>query len=335
LGILAVILKAQDELVNLYKSLKLEIPQLASNQELKSNIDLENKIHAITEDVSKLYFRDILNSLAKTSPENAHIISEYIKSEITEINIKPSTKEGKIKILVWLLRFHNNRSLKAMSKDDILSYLNSSRKSVQDDPTQRWIGSYNGRQMILSKFFKWLYNSNEPDHAKRITPPCMQGVKRLPRKEKTRYRPSDIWEAREHAIFLKYCPDKRDRCYHAMANDMSARPHEILQLKISDIKFTIADEGSQYAEVRIRDGKTGPRGVPLIDSIPYVKEWISNHPTGANPESYLFVSRCFSSYGKKLTYDGLVSRYSYYYKAKYFPNLLDDNAVHEADKAIT
>ena len=82
--------------------------------------------------------------------------------------------------------------------------------------------------MILLKFFRWLYNPDEPDQRKRITPPCMQGIKKLPRKEKTRYKASDIWDAREHAIFLKYCPDKRDRCYHAMANDMSARPHEIL-----------------------------------------------------------------------------------------------------------
>ena len=100
---------------------------------------------------------------------------------------------------------------------------------------------------------------------------------------------------------------------------MSARPHEILGLKISDIKFNITDDGIQYAEVRIRDGKTGPRTVPLIDSIPYLKEWITNHPTGTNSESWLFVSMCTHSYSKKLTYAGLVYRYSYYYKARYFP----------------
>jgi hypothetical protein len=31
--------------------------------------------------------------------------------------------------------------------------------------------------MILNKFFRWLYNSNEPDSRKRITPPCMMGYK--------------------------------------------------------------------------------------------------------------------------------------------------------------
>jgi hypothetical protein len=42
--------------------------------------------------------------------------------------------------------------------------------------------------------------------------------------------------------------NKRDRCYHTMARDLSARPHEILNLKIKDIVFkAIGDK--QHAEV--------------------------------------------------------------------------------------
>ncbi len=75
-----------------------------------------------------------------------------------------------------------------MTKQDILDYLNSLRIPTSDDSTQRWIGSYNGRQIILNKFFRWLYNSDEPDHRKRETPACMKGIKQLPRKEKTHTR---------------------------------------------------------------------------------------------------------------------------------------------------
>jgi integrase len=93
----------------------------------------------------------------------------------------------------------------------------------------------------------------------------MNGVKKLPRQEKSPYKPSQLWDAQEHAIFLKYCPSKRDRCYHAIANDMSARPHEILNLKIKDIVFNVTEDGIQYAEVLITGGKTKPRTIPLID----------------------------------------------------------------------
>ena len=93
-----------------------------------------------------------------------------------------------------------------------------------DDPTHKWIGTYNTRYMILSKFFKWLYNfykNNDVDQKKWMKPQFMQGIKPFPRKEKSAYKPSDIWTDEDHILFLRYCPDKRDKCYHAMANDTS------------------------------------------------------------------------------------------------------------------
>jgi integrase len=221
-----------------------------------------------------------------------------------------------------------------MSKQDILLFLNRLRKPISEDPTQRWIGSYNGRQIIISKFFRWLYNPEEPNHSQRITPECMKGIKQLPRKEKTPYSPSDLWEPREHAIFLKYCPNVRDRCYHSLANDMSARPHEILNLKIKDIVFKKTRDNKQYAEVLIKGGKTKPRTVPLIDAIPYVKDLIHIHPTSSNSESWLFISNSDTAFGSKLTLDGLTYQYKYFYKTRFFPRLLEDQTVPEADKAL-
>ena len=186
----------------------------------------------------------------------------------------------------------------------------------------------------LFKFFKWLYNSEEPNAKARLTPPCIQGVKKLPRLEKSPYKPSSLWDAREHAVFLKYCPSKRDRCYHALANDMSARPHEILNLKIRDIQFKVTEDSIQYAEVHITSGKTGSRTLPLIHSLPYLKEWLEDHPTGTNPDSWLFVSFANVTFGSKLSYDGLSGHYKYYYKSRYFPKLVEDETVPQADKSI-
>jgi len=293
--------------------------------------DLERKIDLITKSLSKPYFNSLLRSLLRTNPVNAKTIYEYIIAEQTELNIKNSTIEGKIKVLVWLSNFHKNKSFAEMTKQDILEYLNNLRKSTVEDPTNKWVGTYNGRQIILLKFFKWLY-SPEVDFRNRQTPICMNGVRKLPRKEKTAYKPSDIWEAQDHAIFLKYCPSKRDSCYHALANDMSARPSEILNLKVKDIKFNRTDENIQYAEVRITHGKTGPRSVPLIDSIPFLKEWLEEHPNGTNPEAYVFISQG-NNHGSKLTLDGLSSHYDYY-KTKYFPKLLENDQLNQKDDNI-
>jgi hypothetical protein len=63
-----------------------------------------------------------------------------------------------------------------MTKYDILDFLNVLRKSLSDDPYQKWIGSYNGRQIVLNKFFRWLYNPDEPDQSKRETPLASNSV---------------------------------------------------------------------------------------------------------------------------------------------------------------
>jgi hypothetical protein len=136
------------------RTLQTSQNKIVSNND--ANTELEGKIDAITQDMSKSYFRNVLKKLAITNPKNAKTICDYITAEITELNIKTSTKEGKIKVLVWLSDCHNRISFNEMTKSDILVYLNGLRKAISYDPSQTWIGSYNGRQMILLKFFRWV-----------------------------------------------------------------------------------------------------------------------------------------------------------------------------------
>ena len=117
----------------------------------------------------------------------------------------------------------------------------------------------------------WNIQYNESDHEKWIPPLYIQGIKQLSRQEKSPYKPSDILTDEDHALFLKYCPEKIDKCYHAIANDTSCRPHELLSLKIKDIKFKISSTSIQYSEVHVLTSKTKPRTLPLIFSISYVK----------------------------------------------------------------
>jgi len=95
-----------------------------------------------------------------------------------------------------------------------------------------------------------------------------------------------------------------------MARDLSARPHEILNLKIKDVIFKSAGN-KQYAEVLV-NGKTGSRHIPLIQSIPYIKEWLSNHPSRNNPKSPLFIGMSRHSLGKELTPIGIYMIYKNY-----------------------
>lgn len=118
-----------------------------------------------------------------------------------------------------------------------------------------------------------------------------------------------------------------------MANDTSCRPHELLSLRIEDVKFKVSSTGMQYAEIHIKNTKTKPRTLPLIFSIPFIKEWIESHPFANNPNSWLFISLGDRSFGKQLSENALYKLYSRNYKQKYFPKLLKDDEIEERDKS--
>lgn len=52
------------------------------------------------------------------------------------------------------------------------------------------------------------------------------------------------------------------------------------------VVFKLTSDKKQYAEILV-NGKTGTRHIPLIDSIPYIKDWLSQHPQGGNSNSIL------------------------------------------------
>lgn len=131
-------------------------------------------------------------------------------------------------------------------------------------------------------------------------------------------------------LFLKYCPDKRNRCYHAISRDLSCRPHEILNLRIRDITFKTAGN-YQYAEVLV-NGKIGSRPIPLISSIPYVKDWLDSHPQASNPNAFLIPSLGDRNLGRKMAVHGIYTIYRKY-RVGHFTKLLEDPTVIPEDKA--
>jgi integrase len=300
---------------------------------------LERKITLATEGFTTHKFCElILRDRNRLSEENALTMCEYIIAMKREINPRLTYKRYTIQFLSELSRTVGiQKKFIDMTRDNVLCYLDNCRKSENDDPLHKWIGSYNTKLVILSRFFKWLHYPNVEDPKRRSElsalekkPDCIMGIKQLKRKEVSCYKPSDLWTQEDDLVFLKWVTNKRDRCYHTVARDLSARPHEILNLKIKDIVFKTVDGGKQYAEVLV-NGKTGSRHIPLIQSIPYIKEWLSNHPSRNNSSSPLFVGLGRSSLGKQLTINGLYAIYKYY-KEKFFPKLLEDTTVPNESK---
>jgi integrase len=213
-----------------------------------------------------------------------------------------------------------------MQKHDIISFLDSKRKNEVADPLHASIATFNLYIVILTRFFKWLYYPDLP--VKERSKPALVDIPKLKRREQSAYKPTDIWSQDDDILFLKYCPSKRDRCYHAIARDSSCRPHELLALKIKDVVFKLAGD-RQYAEVLV-NGKTGQRHIPLINSIPYLKDWLDDHPQSANPNAFL-ICGFDKSLGAQIEENTMNHVYSRY-KSKIFPKLLEDRNIPTEDK---
>ncbi|HEU4824449.1 MAG TPA: site-specific integrase, partial [Nitrososphaeraceae archaeon] len=194
--------------------------------------------------------------------------------------------------------------------------------------------TYNIFREHLSRFFKWLYYPDLDYQLRKqaVKPAVITNIPQLKRKEISNYEPTDLWTTEEELLFLKYCPSKRDKCYHAVSRDTSARPIEILRLKRRDVKFKEIGT-SQYAEVTLkgRKGKEGQRTVPLIDSLPYLKDYLLNeHPMPSNPDAPL-ISSTGKSLGRHLRTKRIWDIYDNH-KKKTFPGLLQSPDVSPEDK---
>jgi integrase/recombinase XerD len=285
----------------------------------------ERKLESASEGLTPEYFR----SLLQTSKANALTIAKYLESMRLEINLADNYRKTIIKLLTHISRFCNEKPFKQMEKKDILAFLDSYRKTEAADPLHRWISTYNLYNIHLTRFFKWLYYP-DVDFKKRAKPECVENIPQLTRKEKSIYKPSDLWTQEDDLLFLKYCPSKRDRCYHAVSRDSSCRPHEILKLRIKDVVFKMAGD-KQYAEVLV-NGKTGSRHIPLIDSIPYLKDWLDDHPRKGNPNAPL-ICGFVKSLGRPVLPISISQRYAKY-KKYLFPTLLDSPSVPPEDKKM-
>jgi integrase len=254
---------------------------------------------------------------------------DYILAMKTEKNLSLHYREVIIKALSRLSIFTKFKDWKNISRQDILAFLDSFRKTDASDSLHKWIGTYNLYRTVLMPFFKWLYYPDiEPK--KRPKPACIDNIPKLRRREQSIYKPTDLWTQEDDLLFLKYCPSKRDRCYHTISRDLSSRPAEILNLRIRDVHFKIVGN-YQYAEV-IVNGKTGTRPIPLISSIPYVKDWLDDHPQQGNTNAFLIPTFQRRNYGKRMTILGLYDIYCKHYRENFFPRLLQDPGVSPEDQ---
>ena len=159
---------------------------------------LERKITIATEDFITGKFCKLV---LRISDENALTICDYVIAMKREINPRLSYRKYTIQFLSGLSKAVGiEKKFIDMTRDDVLCYLDKYRKSENEDPLHKWIGTYNTSLVTLFRFFKWLHYPDIEDSKRRIElsakerkPDCIMGIKRLKRKEISCYKRSGLW----------------------------------------------------------------------------------------------------------------------------------------------
>jgi site-specific recombinase XerD len=142
------------------------------------------------------------NKLRSISEYNAATIVDYIAAMKIEVNLSDNYRRDIIEVLCKFSRYNENKPFSSLTRANVVTFLESFRKTEPQDPMHKWIGTYNIFRVYLLRFFKWLYHSDiEP--SKRSKPTVVENIAQLKRKEKSIYKPSDLWTQQDDLLFLK------------------------------------------------------------------------------------------------------------------------------------
>lgn len=143
----------------------------------------------------------------------------------------------------------------------------------------------------IKKFYKWLNGSNE-------YPSCVQWIKSS-RKLNNNKLPEELLTEEEVKKMINASGNPRDRAIIATLWESGCRAGEMLLLRIKHVSF------EETLTKIVVQGKTGMRRIPLLDSTPYLTDWIENHPLKENPNAPLWVGMGNVGRNERLCYPAL------------------------------
>jgi site-specific recombinase XerD len=194
----------------------------------------------------------------------------------------------------YMLRIHRfaeclgEKNFKDATKDDIINYVN------QMKARNLKAGSIREEQAVLKHFYTWLFDGDAPE--------CVRWIKL--KTNQNNIRPEDLLTEDEIKKMIDASSNFRNKAIISTLYESGCRISEFLNIKLKDMRF---DEFGVKIKV---DGKTGERDIRIVNSTPYIKEWMKNHPTKNDLESYLWLT----NNGERLKYEALARLLKVYAK---------------------
>lgn len=165
-----------------------------------------------------------------------------------------------------------NKSFAKANKDDLRAVVATIEQSELSPETKKCF------KIMLRKLYRFIRGIDEkgvyPEEVRWMSINIPNNHKKLP---------EELLTEEEIKKIVQKCETLRDKALIACLAESGCRVSEIGLMKIKHISFE--EHGARITV----SGKTGMRKILVLNSAPYLQQWINQHPLNTNPESYLWV----------------------------------------------
>jgi len=105
-----------------------------------------------------------------------------------------------------------------------------------------------------------------------------------------------LWSDAEVKKLIEAFTSVQHKALTANLYDTEARINELLSMDIEDVLVQ-----GDCISIWLPESKTKKRNVGLIFSVPYLLDWLNQHPEKNNPKAPLWISQSSATYGKRLS----------------------------------
>jgi integrase/recombinase XerD len=237
-----------------------------------TNMDIHNYKRRFERTIERI---EESEDISKENKETIFNFKDYLLSE----NVGTAKIERYLFDLIKYSRMLN-KSFEKASKDDIRRIVGEINQKDLAEETKR------GFKIMLRKLYRFIEGIEEKgkysDKVSWISINIQGNHKKLP---------EELLTEEEIKLIIEKCNNLRDRALISVLAESGCRVSEIGTLKLKHISF------EEYGARLTVDGKTGMRKILVINSAPYLQEWINHHPSESG-EDHIWIK----SDGKFLSY---------------------------------
>lgn len=205
---------------------------------------------------------------------------------------KKSSKGGIVKASsVWNSLFalrelglYINKPFEKAKKEEIINFFTKHLKGKSEATRSNW-------KVIVRSFYKWIHGIRKPHEF----PDVVDDERLEPTRAKPRkVSPDDLFTKDEVLKMIEECYHPADKAIVSIWNEMGLRAKEYVSANVGSVEFV-----SGGCRFYVEESKTETGFVPLIQSAPYLQEWLSCHPYKNDPKAPLFIESKRRSKGKR------------------------------------